>query len=108
MAEDQSIPPRGRPAVFAGDDLDVRPADADGQGLDQDRTVLGRGLGHVVETGGAGGARQYGQGSHGDVRSEGRWTKSHAEQTPGRSCGRLTAGRHNVTRWGNIARGRTA
>ncbi len=49
MSEGQELLPRRRPAVGAVDDLDIRPANPDGERLHQDGAVLGRRLGHVGE-----------------------------------------------------------
>ena len=54
VPEHQARLARRRPAVLALDDLDVRPADADGDGLDEHRPVVRVRLGDVLEARGLG------------------------------------------------------
>ena len=54
VAEHEARVARGGPAVLALGDLDVRPADADGHGLHEDRALARVGLGNVLEPGGPG------------------------------------------------------
>ena len=51
VPEHEARVPRRSPAVLAFRDLDVRPADADGHGLDEDRALTDVGLGNLLEAG---------------------------------------------------------
>jgi hypothetical protein len=51
VTEHQPRSAGGRPTVLAFDDLDVGPADTDGNRLDQHGPVANVGLGNVVEAG---------------------------------------------------------
>ena len=65
MADGQPVLARGRPAVFAADDLQVGAAHPDGPGLDQHRPVgLGR-LGELGQVDGVWLERDDGDGAHG-------------------------------------------
>jgi len=64
VAEDEAVVPGRRPAVLPLGDLDVRPADADGDGFDEDRALADLRLGDLFEAGGAGLHRFDGDGLH--------------------------------------------
>ena len=68
MPEHQPLPPGGRLAVLAGDDLAVGPADADRETVDQDVSLLGAGLLDVGHRGRAGLLGNDGQCSHRSAR----------------------------------------
>ena len=64
MPEHEARLSGGRPAVLALHDLDVGAADADRDGLDEDRALVRVGFGDVFELRGLGLERKYGDGFH--------------------------------------------